>query len=69
MSETPTIDSLTEQLRPCPFCGGKAWIERIGTSRQSMQIACEDCGARMESGDVVGLTPPSSYAWNRRHKS
>lgn len=49
------------ELKPCPFCGRSAVIEREGTRRQSMIVTCEDCGARMESGDV-GQTD----AWNRR---
>ena len=50
----------------CPFCGKEAEIERPGTARASMIIACTNCGGRMESGDVVGLTPPEQYAWNVR---
>lgn len=55
-----------ETLKPCPFCGGNAEVERLGTSRQSMIVACENCGARMESGDVAGMTAPERWAWNRR---
>jgi len=54
-------------LLGCPFCSGDAVIERKGTARASMIIACTDCGGRMESGDVYGLTMPSQWAWNRRH--
>lgn len=53
-------------LLPCPFCRGPAAIERPGTSRQSMIVACEYCGARVESGDVLGMTPDGSLSWNRR---
>ncbi len=31
-----------------------------------MIISCGNCGATVESGDVVGLTKPSEYAWNQR---
>lgn len=54
------------ELRPCPFCSGEAEIEQRGTARQSMIIACQMCGARMESGDVFGMTKPEHFAWNRR---
>lgn len=50
-------------LKPCPFCGGKAVIEQKGTSRRSQIIACEDCGCRHESGDVWGMSEPQ---WNFR---
>lgn len=55
------------RLLGCPFCGGDATIERKGSARASMIIACTNCGGRMESGDVYGLTRPESWAWNRRH--
>lgn len=54
------------ELKPCPFCGGTAEILRVGSARASMQIGCSFCGAFMESGDVVGLTKPEDYRWNRR---
>jgi len=54
-------------LLGCPFCGGEAEVERKGSARASMIIACTNCGGRMESGDVYGLTKPESWAWNRRH--
>jgi len=59
---------MSDLLKPCPFCGGEATIERKGTARQSMIIACTNCGGRHESGDVVGLTPSSRYAWNNRYE-
>ncbi len=55
-----------EKLKPCPFCGGGAEIERPGTAKQSMIIACEDCGCRVESGDVTGFTEPHRWQWNQR---
>lgn len=57
---------VNQELKPCPFCGGEAEIERHGTARQSMQIACQECGARVESGDISGLTQPQNLRWNRR---
>lgn len=55
------IDSraLTDQLLPCPFCGGEA--EFHDTS--STWVRCEDCGAeiqcQIEKKDAARL-------WNRR---
>lgn len=65
---TPTTSDQGEKaaLKPCPFCDGEAEIERKGTHRASMQIACTNCGARVESGDVYGLTKPENYKWNWR---
>ena len=55
---------MTEQLKPCPFCGNtEPGFERIGTSRQSCIVACGDCGARHESSDEGEA---SGASWNRR---
>lgn len=51
--------------KPCPFCGGSPEYERVGTARQSMIIACQDCGAKVESNDVAGLMAVEEYRWNR----
>lgn len=51
------------ELKPCPFCGGGAEIERMGTSRVSCIVACTYCGARVESSDEG---EHSGSAWNRR---
>ena len=40
-------------LLPCPFCGSPAKIERAGTMRRSNIVICTNCGARLESGDVL----------------
>ena len=56
--------SETQQLKPCPFCGGKPFL--MGPSHtdegDSYQVICGDCGGMTEEheiGDVVA-------AWNRR---
>lgn len=46
------------ELRPCPFCGGKAHIMRGGH-----WIACEDC--QSESG-YCSTKEEAIEAWNRR---
>jgi Lar family restriction alleviation protein len=48
---TPTTQDAGLALLPCPFCGGTAEVERMGTPRVSMIYACEDCGARLETGE------------------
>ena len=52
-----------EALLPCPFCGGKAEFERMGTSRQSCIVVCDSCGARLESSDEYQR---SGSRWNDR---
>jgi len=53
---------MTEKLKPCPFCGGEAEIERAGTPRFSTIYACTDCGCRLETGEEWG----HGTAWNTR---
>ena len=60
---------MSATLLPCPFCGEEAEIERPGTARQSMIVACTNCGCRVESGDVCGLTLPESWKWNLREEA
>ena len=40
------------KLKACPFCGGEAEIERMGTHRVSMIITCSDCGCSVETGET-----------------
>ena len=53
-------------LKPCPFCGGKAKMMDMGFPHW---IYCEQCGARVH-GHVVGEEEgrkASIDAWNRRY--
>jgi len=51
------------KLKPCPFCGGEAEVERQGTSRQSCIISCTECGCRHEGPDEY---EQCGYQWNMR---
>lgn len=51
------------ELKPCPFCGGEAEVERQGTSRQSCIISCTECGCRHEGPDEY---EQCGYQWNIR---
>ncbi len=50
------------ELLPCPFCGGGAEFERMGTARQSCIVACQECGCRLETGEVSQC----GQRWNTR---
>lgn len=50
-----------DELKPCPFCGGKAEF-RSGSST-TPYIRCRECGGRTKSSrDRANLID----AWNRR---
>jgi hypothetical protein len=59
----PTRNVSEEDLLPCPFCGGKAGYERMGSARQSCQISCDSCGCFLETGEVWSC----GEQWNTRH--
>lgn len=50
-------------LKPCPFCGGRPYFVRSGTNRVSCIVQCENCGAKLESGDEGDA---SGRTWNTR---
>ena len=50
-------------LLPCPFCGGEAEFECLGTSRCSSIVACQNCGCRVEANEVGEF---NGDHWNRR---
>ena len=52
------------KLLPCPFCGGEAEFERMGTPRQSCIVACTDCGGRLETSEAGAAC---GSQWNDRH--
>lgn len=49
-------------LKPCPFCGGDAELERAGDRRQSTIYACLHCSCRLETGEEWGY----GADWNTR---
>ena len=53
---------MSDKLKRCPFCGGQAAVDRMGTARASMQVSCGDCGASTECGAVS----VKHSSWNDR---
>lgn len=49
-------------LKPCPFCGEKAEIERYGNGRQSTIVNCTMCGCSLETGEEFN----HGARWNSR---
>lgn len=65
MEEKGTYGKKEIELKPCPFCGGKAVI-KYGSEGYCSWIFCEDCYATS-----AACFPPESVekaieAWNRR---
>lgn len=56
---------MSEALKPCPFCGSSAHIERVGDRRQSTIYQCDNCSCSLETGEEWG----HGRDWNRRADS
>lgn len=62
------------ELKPCPFCGGKARIRKW--KRDGYVVRCKDCGAQgtpfyiCEWHDTKYIAQgKAAEAWNRRENS
>ncbi|MDP8251200.1 Lar family restriction alleviation protein [Pseudochrobactrum saccharolyticum] len=53
---------MTSELKPCPFCGGDAEIERYGCTRFSTAYHCQDCGCSLETSETFN----HGREWNTR---
>ena len=53
------------ELKPCPFCGGKAEVVQVGSERQSTIYGCTDCHCQLETGEVFNI----GVQWNTRADS
>ena len=59
-------------LKPCPFCGGKARVDYAIYDYNRWGVTCESCGATVEVNDWDGEENTKENAvarWNRRWKT
>lgn len=50
------------ELKPCPFCGGRAEIQQVGDRQRSTIYQCAYCSCRLETGEEWG----HGTDWNTR---
>lgn len=56
-----------EELKKCPFCGGKADLVDYGLTGMMKAVQCSECGARTRAFDPkVKRGENAIDAWNRR---
>ena len=56
---------LNTELKPCPFCGGKAELRRLSVQgRWSRYVRCPQCWA---STDLRDDDEAAAACWNRRY--
>lgn len=70
------LDSVSEQteqgLKPCPFCGGEAKLQRFTSiyfsTGHGYCVVCntEDCQGNVEPANPYPLEEEAMEAWNRR---
>ena len=56
---------MSDELKPCPFCGGKAELIYIEHYRECF-VKCLKC--KVEQGHVYSSKKTAVTAWNRRNK-
>jgi len=58
--------SATDELKPCPFCGGNCICVNVGIyvgkSHESVTVKCDDCGASIWGW----IEEKAIAAWNQR---
>ena len=59
---TMTNQSDAERLLACPFCGGKAYQDKV-EHRSLFWVACQDCGI---DGKIKNSADEAITAWNTR---
>ncbi len=53
-----------EELKPCPFCGGKMEADGIATCTDgTCSVECDDCGCL---GPFKGSEDEARSSWNKR---
>ena len=52
-----------ENLKPCPFCGGKAILSAYGVNPSVFEIECTGCGCYQHEHDSKQNV---IYTWNKR---
>ena len=51
------------KLKPCPFCGGSAFIPKSDSGDLLPWVACIECGVETDCYETV---EKAIEAWNRR---
>lgn len=60
-TDSKRMESMTDEFKPCPFCGGKAdvWLQQ--------RVICLDCGTEgPDTGEVTETLGDRIRAWNTR---
>ena len=56
----------TDELKPCPFCGGYAHLDKAYSYYRDIVIYCEGCDTVFTLDDCDATAEDVVNAWNRR---
>ena len=54
---------MTDKLKPCPFCGGEAYVW-LNLETDNYDVECLECGCDFQQH--YGCVDEAIEAWNRR---
>ncbi|MGI2025795.1 Lar family restriction alleviation protein [Endozoicomonas acroporae] len=54
---------MSQELKPCPFCGGSAFITSARTAHCNYKACCNECTATLSNSSRAALIEE----WNKRH--
>ena len=62
--------TMPKELKPCPFCGGRAIVYKDGSRYSSHVVGCEDRGCRLENGEEGEFKGKNPYpkGYGTRHQ-
>lgn len=54
------MQTVNEELKPCPFCGGEAYL------REALSFSLVQCLSCRANAEMCGTNKEAIAAWNRR---
>lgn len=55
------------ELLPCPFCGGEAYLAKVGLPPYKYFVDCNDCECILGLTECFLTKEEAAAAWNRRY--
>ena len=59
--------AMQNELKPCPFCGGKVRLDVAYSYFRDVVIYCDGCDMVFTLDDCIATKEQIAEAWNRRY--